>query len=856
MTKHINFSAKKLVFWFLAVSIGVIFFGATAFAGTTPAITSATFRATGTATDKILVKFNMPVFATANGTGNLAADCSDFTFTDANSLGLLNLTVATCTHVAGNDWALLELADAQVAVAGDATGDTIAAAANSIFSVGGALSTKTTPLVEDTTAPTYTAVAYKSGDDKLLVTFSEPVWTTDYKGTTAFGNAAVANADFSFTNGNAAGATALAAGDGTPYHIGDRDKVILDLDADLIAGDIDGTGTADLFDAFNVASTIFDAFGNGVATAAKRLGAAGANTPDSTVPTISTVEAVVGQPRILVNFSEPVFGATGTLGTLDNTTITNDLTYADTGGAKTVGAAPAVNHIGGNEWLLLTLSGNVVEADITTATQDTITPAATAIYDAFANAAAATAYGLNDTTDPVLLSVAPTNAGAANKNIVTLTYSEGVAITGGPAAGASQASTTTIGDMTTALTLPGFGTFGAGNATFTTLKNTVARNTTSTVYTITLLGQDDLSFRTAPAAGTNTTALSGNFTPQADEAGAGLEVADLDADAANKIEATSIVGTTTSTWDITTPVWVGGASGLAYASQTTTTATIGWTAIEADTTFKRYEVYYRTTTGTTYANGTAWTTAGDSALSTITTASTTITGLNSGTTYYITMYAIDASGSPSAVAAEINIQTNSSAGSADGTPPAAPTSVAVKSEDGKAVLTWVDPTATDLKDIVILRGKGIFPVSGDAYAVALKAVKTYTDSDVVVGDTVKYILRGRDTSNNQSANSTEVSVTIVAAAETPEVTTPPVTETPPAVEEPPAETPQLTEAQVKLQGKIDKLDVKIGKMQTKIDALKAKKKLTKAKKKQLKAFKKLLKKYQAQKVKFEAQLAE
>lgn len=97
----------------------------------------------------------------------------------------------------------------------------------------------------------------------------------------------------------------------------------------------------------------------------------------------------------------------------------------------------------------------------------------------------------------------------------------------------------------------------------------------------------------------------------------------------------------------------------------------------------------------------------------------------------------------------------------DRTGPSAPTGVSVTDQ---GVLTWTDPTNSDLKEIEVLKGVGNDPVSGTPIAIVAKGIKTYTDTGVQVGQTVSYILRAKDTANNYSANTATVTVVIAAAA--------------------------------------------------------------------------------------------
>lgn len=775
--------------WILSIMTGLFLIGISPVSAvtfsSTPAITSATFESTGSVTG-LLVEFNRPVWNDAALTGGLAT--TDFIYTNGNAAGATSITAIA--HTAGDDFAVLTL-DIDP-VAGD-TADTISAVTNNIFTVGGALSEAAVALTDDAgTAPTITSATVLNGKPRILVTFSKRVWSDDTSG--APPTTAVANADFAYANGGSAEGCETALGT-IPFapRPGSR-SVLLDCGENAAAAE-----TGDTLDAAS-GTALNDLWGNDMA------GTGGpAVTQDAAAPTIIRVEAVKDSTKALITFSEPVFTDDPTTGTGPATIAGADFTYTD--GSGTVGAASIASiaaaqlqmGIGtgsGNSYALITLNAAASVADLSGgAADDTLDVAAsgTAVFDANGNGLAtggATANRtLNDTTRPVILTATLDKTGATGQNTLALLYSEDVQATGFTAGGESIASTTTIGNMTTACTPVGFGAFSgnSGSLTYATLLNTVALNAAQTTFTITLAAQNG-GYRTSTAAAVACTDNSGDtFTPTA-------VITDL-APTVNTIEVTSLIKTHTITnaWDVANPLT---AQVTTPSSATTAEATIGWTAVtDGGGDFREYKFFYGTTTGAgALLAGTQWGRANDTALNTRTTTTTTLTGLTSGTIYFITPYVFDTFGNAAAAATEINLQTNSAAG--DRTAPAAPTNVKVESKDGKAVLTWTDPTATDLDQILVLRGKNEFPVSGTAYAIVAKGVQTYTDSDVMVGDKVSYILRARDLTKNESVNSTQVEVTIVAAGqvavggetppETPPTETPP--ETPPE-EIPPEETP-------------------------------------------------------------------
>lgn len=144
----------------------------------------------------------------------------------------------------------------------------------------------------------------------------------------------------------------------------------------------------------------------------------------------------------------------------------------------------------------------------------------------------------SDSSSPVLVKVvAGTSSGA---NTIAFTYSEAVTVTNG-------ASSATCGDLTTAGTFVGLGTFGTGgNLTVATTKNTVAGSGTDTV-TVTLANQSGGYLVTSTSA---TIAVpSGTITGSA---AAGV----VDANSNQvKTSAPAVTATTlpSAAWDVTRP---------------------------------------------------------------------------------------------------------------------------------------------------------------------------------------------------------------------------------------------------------------------------------------------------------------
>ncbi|NIA10009.1 MAG: hypothetical protein GWP10_09845 [Nitrospiraceae bacterium] len=138
-----------------------------------------------------------------------------------------------------------------------------------------------------------------------------------------------------------------------------------------------------------------------------------------------------------------------------------------------------------------------------------------------------------DAAAPILTAVVLSSAN--NRNVLTFTYSENVTVTNG-------ASTTTKGDITTAGTVAGFGSFAtAGNTTVPTTKNTTSGSGTSSI-TVTLANETAGYLNSV-----STSEPSGVFTPVAS-----AEVVDAVSLQVNT-SATAPTATSGSSWDLTKP---------------------------------------------------------------------------------------------------------------------------------------------------------------------------------------------------------------------------------------------------------------------------------------------------------------
>ncbi|RMH18886.1 MAG: hypothetical protein D6696_12155, partial [Acidobacteria bacterium] len=164
-----------------------------------------------------------------------------------------------------------------------------------------------------------------------------------------------------------------------------------------------------------------------------------------------------------------------------------------------------------------------------------------------------------------------------------------------------------------------------------------------------------------------------------------------------------------------------------------------------------YNVYRATTSGGPYArvngaqvSGTAFTDA----------------SVVNGTTYFYVVTAVDTSNNESANSNEVSATPDGTL--PDVTPPAPPTGVAASAGDGQVSLSWNANGEADLQGYNVYRAT----TSGGPYALqngTLLATPAFTDASVVNGTTYFYVVTAVDASNNESADSAEVSATPAAA---------------------------------------------------------------------------------------------
>lgn len=517
--------------------MGISLFGTTIFAGTTPAISSAQAETT-IASNKIVVFFNFPVWGNANPSSaydyefDTALSKDNFIFTDVNGAGMAS--ISSVTHTAGQNYAILTMNTN--AVAGDISNDTLSAKANSIFTVGGALSEKTVTLSEDSGAPTITA-DYSKVDadgtyDKLVIGFSEPVFSS-----TSFDPVDENNLTYNDLGG--AGVAAMSSATASA----DNRYVFVTAAAGFDTDNTDDDDTVTV-----QTGEIMDAHGNAMTT-----GTAEINTNDDSAPQLSDIQGVIGDDKILMTFSLPVFDTATCSGAVE----TGDFTYNEPGGSAGATALSSVTHTGGDSYALFDLNANLVALDLTA--PDQLLLGFGSLKSCVGSNVIQIDTDFDDTIDPVILKVRKFRSGI--NNAIEITYSEGVIRS--PLTSASTSATSssgTAGDMTAACDLDGFGTFASGGLTYTTGTNLLSNDSTQSVVTAVLAGSG--GSRTS----SSDTDCSGTFTPETVGAAYDLHVA------TNSIEGTSIISTITES-----DSWITGT-----ASQSDTTGPAVPTTITAE----------------------------------------------------------------------------------------------------------------------------------------------------------------------------------------------------------------------------------------------------------------------------------
>lgn len=295
-------------------------------------------------------------------------------------------------------------------------------------------------------------------------------------------------------------------------------------------------------------------------------------------------------------------------------------------------------------------------------------------------------------------------------------------------AGNSAASTSTLGDMTTAGTIKGIGSFATpGSITIPTTKNTVALSADSKTITVTFGNQTSGYLQTGSAE----SQVAGDFTV----ASGSSVILDAASNQVNTYSAPTEIYTTD--WDYTRP-----------------------TITDA----KLYDSYLNDslTAGGTFALG-----QDGRADTLVLTSSETLGTITDGATtrddWSLTSTSGEYGNSCSGGTVNYSVITNQMS------PPnvptkallSAPTNIAaVMKEDGTVKLSWTDPAVTDLKQVAIYRAKNGQIMLGTIYATVLKGIGYYIDSDIKTGEKIEYALKATDLDNYTSKLSESIFIDI------------------------------------------------------------------------------------------------
>ena len=736
--------------------------------------------------DALLLVFSEPV---GDETGAALVN-TDFSYTDGSTDSVSDLSAAAI-HTSDRTSVILDL-DANIAASDhtDGSDDSLTPVDNKIYDLlgneltGAGVAITLDTFSGDNTATSTISSAYATigesavgGNDLILVNFAEPVFSN------ATHSAALASSDLAHSTGTIS----------TLTHTAGDTFAVVDLSANLTAlGTIDTTGPGN--------DDIFDTFGNAVAAADEVV-----NVTDNTLPSLRGVwinqlidhasepfpinavgggtdsiaivtnestdypqegskmykwtdaTVVDGTDGFYVDESTNLYDVTNSL--YEFTQVKFDLYYEDNSGSSGLAADQLQFVINDDDDLSTTASKWDIATTVTENSWTTITVDLTAAVDAGTALASQSASPQNwglltastssfDDNDVLYVDNIRFSRGANSKrNQIILEYSESVNLTGDPDVGSSGASASTAGDMTTSKTLAGMGAFASGSLTMPTTTNTVEKSTNGKKYSISLADRTGGLITTS-----SPTTLSGLFTPTA-------TVTDISGNAMSG-SATHTPETVIDALDLTTA-----------ATTPTNFSPIGvksgeidfsWTAAsQTAATFSHYAVMYGTSSGVTVAS-TFWDDGDDATLATGTTATTTLTGLTDGTIYYAKLAGVDTKGIPTTLSSEQSILvTAATSTDTDTTASGVPSGVkASVNGDGHVVLTWTDPTDSDLKNIQIAKSKGTGVAPASILATVSAGIGTYTDTDVVNGDVVNYKLKSSDTTGNTSAYTSTISLTV------------------------------------------------------------------------------------------------
>ena len=375
-----------------------------------------------------------------------------------------------------------------------------------------------------------------------------------------------------------------------------------------------------------------------------------------------------------------------------------------------------------------------------------------------------------DTTDPTITD-ADTNV-SGGKNTAIFTFDEPLiydTLTIDP--NRSITSTSTIGDTTstsTGLVFAGIGewtdTDGQPNTTNATGCNTVSLDDTLTILTVTMngsTGSGTYCYFTNTAASVAAAGTGDDFTPVALLTDAAANVLDIGAVGTGDVNYPG-------TWDVTAEATTLGFEKTGINTSTNpATDEFRWSAMAGSAAFDAYWLYYGTATITAATGSTVWGDNDDSDLTTVTTTTTDVTsGPTAGTTYFYRLGALDTYGNLS-LSTELSSTNGSAGGYNDVTGPNPASGLAASvNADLEVVLTWVDPTDSDLDGVQVYKSE-----DGNTFfwiGTVDDGIQTYTDDQAEAGQTYYYRVLGVDNISNLGSVSSTVEV--IAEAGTTAVT--------------------------------------------------------------------------------------
>ncbi len=333
----------------------------------------------------INVTFSETVFKTSNGNGNL--EVSDFTLTMTGGRATLKSEAPTSISKSGNTYTM------GIDINGIGTGEEVITARpkeSSIYDNAGNVassiqSTNTTKL-KDLSGPIILSISPSNDNDKLIVTFDEPAFTSSN------GTGVLDTSDITLTLTGGSAVLNSSKPD-TIFRSGDVYTFGMDL-----TGKVNGFEVVKIQIEFN---TVYDSLGN-VASPIQAVDQV--NLIDQTAPTFASVVMENDNSTVNIAFSNPVYNTTGGTGALEK----NDFSFTLNGGTATLTSAvpTSIVYVDSSKTykLGLALSGIPDGFEVLT-----VSPVENSIFDAANNIAKTTQVkrniNLKDKALPIIKSV-------------------------------------------------------------------------------------------------------------------------------------------------------------------------------------------------------------------------------------------------------------------------------------------------------------------------------------------------------------------------------------------------------------------------------------------------------------------